>query len=250
MFKYFKVICKVIFPLIWSYFTCLLPYSFHPEKRSLELRFRKVQHIIRKVLKAFNINYHAYDLEEFYKNRNNDENYLFVCNHISDLDPLIFIALSPRPITFVAKIESKKFPLVGRAVKILSGEFMDRDDLKQSLKVMMNVQKRLESDEKIDFMIFPEGTRNKGDVFKILPYHHGTFRPAFKANKNIISFAITGDNKVLTLKDKSKKHDVFIRKCALYTPEDYKNMKTTELAMDCENKTNKVLAEMKNELMS
>ena len=84
MFKYFKVVCKVIFPLIWSYFTCLLPYSIHPEKRSLKKRFYKVQHIIRKVLKAFNINYHASDLEEFYKNRNNDENYLFICNQKYD----------------------------------------------------------------------------------------------------------------------------------------------------------------------
>ncbi len=250
MFKYFKVVCKVIFPLIWSYFTCLLPYSIHPEKRSLKKRFYKVQHIIRKVLKAFNINYHASDLEEFYKNRNNDENYLFICNHISDLDPLIFIALAPRPITFVAKIETKKFPLVGRAIKILSGEFMDRDDLKQSLKVMMNVQKKLASNEKIDIMIFPEGTRNKGDIFKTLPYHHGTFRPAFKANKNIIAFAISGDNKVLSLKDKSKKYDATIKKVALYTPSDYKNLKTTDLAVDCENKTNVILKTIKDESMS
>ncbi len=250
MWKYFKVVIKVIFPLIWAYFTCLLPYSINPTKRILELRFHKVQKIILKILKAFNVELHAEDLDEFYKNRNDNENYLFVCNHISDMDPLIFIALAKRPITFVAKIESKKFPLIGRAVKILEGEFMDRDDLKQSLKVMSRVQEKLAEDRKLDVMIFPEGTRNKGDVFKTLDYKHGTFRPAYKINRNVIAFAIGGDNKILSVKDNSKKYDVYIKQVALYSSLDYQNKKTTDIAIDCQNKTNVALIEIKDKLMS
>ncbi len=250
MFKYFKVIIKLIFPITWIYFTCLLPYSIHPEKRSLEKRFFKIQKIIKKIFKAFNVNFHTEDLTNFYKCRNNEDNYLFVCNHLSLLDPLIFIALAPRPISFVAKIETKKIPLVARAIKILDGEFMDRDDLKQSLKVMLRVENKLKNTKNLDFMIFPEGTRNKEDIYKTLVFHHGTFRPAMKAKKSIVSFALTGNDKILSLKDKSKKYDVYIKLVKIYEPKNYENLKTMDIAIDCQNETNKKLAIIKEELMS
>ena len=88
---------------------------------------------------------------------------------------------------------------------------MDRDDLKQSLKIMLKIQDMLLHHEPIDVVIFPEGTRNKqGDLSKTLPYHHGSFRPAFKAKSPIDVFMITGDEKVLTYKNNIKKFDVNI----------------------------------------
>lgn len=250
MWKYFKAVMRAGWAILHLYFTLLLPYSKHPEKISYEKRFKKCQWCIRKVLHAFRINYEDTDLQEFYKNRNMDENYLIVMNHLSDLDPLILAARAERPITFVSKIENEKLPFVGKCIKVLEGEFMDRDDLKQSLRVMQNVEKKLNGELKADFVIFPEGTRNKGDIFKTLPYHHGTFRPAYKANKNIAAFMIYGDQKVLTLDDKSKSYTVKIKKVLEFNQEDFKDKKTTDLASIVEEETNKKLVELKKELMS
>ncbi len=250
MFKYLKVVFKVIFPIIGAYFSWIISYSRHPEKYSLELRFSKVQTLILKIFKAFNVKIHDEEFLEYYNHISSNENHLFVCNHISDLDPLIFIACAKKPVTFVAKIETKKYPLVGRVIKILDGEFMDRDNLKQSLKVMNSIQKKLDSDKKLDIMIFPEGTRNKTNIYKTLCYHHGTFRPAYKSKKGILAFAITGDQKVLSFKDNSKKFDVYIKKVLEFNENDYLDKKTTDLALLTETKTNIVLQEFKNKLSS
>ncbi len=234
MWKYFKVVCKVIFPLIGAYFGWMIRYSRHPEKYDYKKRFEKVQKIIRKILKAFNVNFHVDELKEFYKTRE-DKPYLLISNHLSDLDPLVYIALAEKPITFVAKIETKSFPLIGRCIRILEGVFIVREDLKQTLKEMANVEKRLKSDNRYDFMIFPEGTRNKGNIYEPLTYHHGSFRPGFKANAPIQCFVSIGQEGVLTYKNNKKKFDVYIEKSLSFNSEDYKNKKTSEIAILAEN---------------
>lgn len=238
MWKYFKVVIKVLFPIIWAYFSWMIRYSNHPEKYPFDKRWAKVQKIVRKVIKAFNVQLNQNDIDKFYENMDKSKNHLFVCNHISDIDPLIFIAVAKRPITFVAKIESEKYPLVGRVIKIIDGKFMDRDDLKQSLKIMLKIQDMLLHHEPIDVVIFPEGTRNKqGDLSKTLPYHHGSFRPAFKAKSPIDVFMITGDEKVLTYKNNIKKFDVNIALLKTYTEEDYANLTTNEVASESQKIT-------------
>ena len=112
----------------------MLRYSLKPSKYDLNKRFLKIQKLIKKVLKAFNVSLDEIDLEKYENSAKTDEARLIVANHISDFDPLIFIAAAKRPLTFVAKIESEKYPLVGRVIKVIDGKFMDRGDLKQSLK--------------------------------------------------------------------------------------------------------------------
>ena len=47
-------------------------------------------------------------------------------------------------------------PFVGKIVKALSGEFLDRADLKQQLKVFMKVQKEMSENKNIDWVILRE----------------------------------------------------------------------------------------------
>ena len=49
MWKYFKVVIKVLFPIIWAYFSWIIRYSNHPEKYPFDKRWEKVQKIVRKV---------------------------------------------------------------------------------------------------------------------------------------------------------------------------------------------------------
>ena len=60
----------------------MIRYSRHPEKYDYKKRFEKVQKIIRKVLKAFNVNFHVDELKEFYKTRE-DKPYLLISHHLS-----------------------------------------------------------------------------------------------------------------------------------------------------------------------
>ena len=254
MFKYIKVVWRALPSIIWAYFSWIIRYSKHPQKYPLEVRFKKVQKLIIKVLKAFDLRIENEELKEFYKTCKKDESYLIVCNHLGDIDPLLFIACAQRPITFVSKIENEKVILVGRIIRILNGDFMDRDDLRQSLKVMKSVENKLKSDEICDYMIFPEGTRNKNYKNEtLLPYHHGTFRPAFKANRNIAIFGSFGAQRILSIKDDRPYYYVQIKLVEVIDKERFTNTNTVDLANEVMNKTKIVvdnLMQIDSRLMS
>ena len=231
MLKYLRVLFFCLPKIIWAYFTWILKFSKHPEKYSLELRFYKTQKLIRYVLKKFHINYLTYDSDELFK-KNKDKARLIVCNHLSDLDPLIFIALSEKPITFAAKIQIKKMPIVGKIVTILNGKFLDRDDLKQQLRIMKEIEVFMQNNPNLDWVIFPEGTRYKNPNQDILEFHHGTFRPAFKAGSDIVVMALFGTFRVLKIHDNSKNYPVEIKYIHRFTNEDYQNATTSKIALE------------------
>ena len=230
MKKYFIVICKILPYLIYSYFSWILPYSRHPEKYDVELRFKKAQILIRKVLIAFRTTFNEINFDKFNSEGRKDQSRFIVCNHISDCDPLLFIALSNKPVTFVAKKETRKFLFVGRIIRALGGEFLDRSDLKQELRVFINIRKRMISEPNVDWVIFPEGTRNKTDILNVQEFKNGAFKYAMKAEAPIYIFSILGSQRILDIKCKNKYYPVQIKLNKVITKEDYQNLSTVEVS--------------------
>ena len=105
MFKYVRVVLKILPLLIFEYFAWILPYSINPKKYPFEKRFKKVQKLIIKVIKAFNIVSYDETYQKFINSKDPNRNYVIFCNHMSFLDHLYFISRSKTPVTFVAKIE-------------------------------------------------------------------------------------------------------------------------------------------------
>lgn len=230
MWKYIKVVFKCAPYVLFSYFAWMLKYSKHPEKYDIKLRFFKVQKLIRKVLKAFRVNVSECNLEQFNSVNPEDPSRLLICNHLSDADPLVFIAYSKRPITFVSKKEVQKFPLVGRIVKILGGKFIDRDDLKMQLKIFKNIEEEMKNNKGIDWVIFPEGTRNKEHIEEVQEFHYGTFKPAMRNNLDIYVFSIFGTQRVLNGKCHNKSYFVPLKLNKVITAEDYKEFSSIEVS--------------------
>ena len=230
MRKYLRVIAKLLPALIWAYFSWIFRYSRHPEKYDINLRFKKVQTLIRKVLRAFNVTVNEIDVDKYDLTLKEGKPHLIVANHISGFDPLIFIALAKRPITFVAKKEVLKLPFVGKVVKSLDGEFLDRDDLKQSLKVFKSIAQKMIDIPNLDWLIFPEGTRNKVDPTDTKPFHYGTFKPAMKNSLDVSVFSVLGTQRILNSKCKNKMNPVCLKYDLTYTFEDYDGLKTVDLS--------------------
>lgn len=243
MRKYIRVIFFCICPILWAYFTWIIRYSRHPEKYPLEVRFRKVKKLIIKVLNRFRINYHMKDMDKVFQ-ADKEDSKLIVCDHLSIIDPLFFIANSEKPITFAAKIEIKKIPFVGKIIKALDGVFLDRDDLKQQFKVMRHIEEMMKTTPNLDWVIFPEGTRNKDlPNTPLLELHHGTFRPAVKSNKKIIYCYMWGSQYILPLKYQPKKFDIYMNYLGEFSKEEVAKMNTQEIADIC-------YESMKNEAIS
>ncbi|MFA6755095.1 MAG: lysophospholipid acyltransferase family protein [Bacilli bacterium] len=232
MIKYIIAIFTVVPILFFDYFAWILRYSLHPKKYPIEVRFAKVQKLAKQVLKFFRV---KVNLETMNKYNdlfiNSKESHLIVSNHLSDADPIIFMAYSKRPISFVAKIESKKFLFVGKIVKILDGEFLDRSNIKQQFKVMESIKDKLTYYKGLDFVIFPEGTRNKNpDIINLLEFKNGAFHPAVKAMAPISVFALYGTNDILSFKSKKHINEIEINYIDTFYYDRYKNYTTYQLA--------------------
>ncbi len=124
-----------------------------------------------------------------------DEPVLFVGNHQGFFDVIIGYSLMPYRTAFVAKNSMEKVPLLRWNMRFLSCLFLDREDPKQAINVIKQEVENLKNG--ISVFVFPEGTRNKGDVTQIAPFHKGSFKPAQRAKCKIVPVAFTNTRAVL-----------------------------------------------------
>lgn len=118
---------------------------------------------------------------------------LFVSNHQGNFDIPILMGYIEKPKAFIAKIELLKVPLLRTWMTHLKCVFMDRSDIRQSLKVINQAADHLK--EGYSMVIFPEGTRSKNKTLgKFKP---GSLKLAFKAGVPIVPIAIQGSYKIM-----------------------------------------------------
>lgn len=234
MMKYIRAIFKLGWYVIYCYFAWMIKYSRHPEKYPLEVRFKKVQILIRKALKALNVTLEEEGVKDILSGPAGKVGKFLVCNHTSLTDPLYFIAISEKPITFVCKKEVRKLPFVGRIVKIIEGVFLDREDLKAELKTFLEVSKALKEKPELNWLVYAEGTRNKGDLRSVLEFKHGTFKFPMKAESDIVVCSCVGAYRVISTKIKGKYQIVNLKMDKVFKKEEYDDYSTNELAKLCQ----------------
>ena len=220
-----KAALRVLARLIWSYFTWILPYSGkNKDKHPLEVRYAKVRTLIKKVNKALDNEIIAYGKENIPQ-----EVCCFYSNHIAACDPLPIIDVVRAPTAFVAKLEVKKMPLVGRIFTASNGQFLDRSNIKQQIGVVGLVQNSL-AEKEHNWFIYPEGTRNKDPLSVVQPFHYGTFRAAMKAGVPLVPIATYSSQRLLKSKHHFKKYPTFVSILPAFYPEDYANLTAEEVA--------------------
>jgi 1-acyl-sn-glycerol-3-phosphate acyltransferase len=111
---------------------------------------------------------------------------ILMINHVHFLDPFVVVALMPRPITAMSKIENFSLPLMGivfklyGAIPVRRGK-VDRRALRQALNVLS---------EEAMLLLAPEGTRSPNQALQVA--HNGLAYIAHHANAAIVPTAITG----------------------------------------------------------
>lgn len=155
-----------------------------------------------------------------------EENFVFFPNHQGLFDVLSIIEASDRPFSVVAKIEVKNIFFLKQVFAIMKAKFMDRDDVRQSLKVILSVTDEVKAGR--NFLIFPEGTRSKngnhpGD------FKGGSFKCAMNARCPIVPVAMLNSYQAF---DTNSIHPVTVQVHFLEPLyyEDYEDMKSTEIA--------------------
>lgn len=117
---------------------------------------------------------------------------LYVANHRSYFDIIIGYTLAKNNTGFIAKKEMEKLPFVSLWMKFLNCQFLDRDDIKAGLKMVLHCIDLVKSGTSI--WIFPEGTRTPGD--EMLPFKEGSFKIAEKSGCPIIPVSINNTESI------------------------------------------------------
>ena len=118
---------------------------------------------------------------------------LFTPNHQGNFDIPLLLSQLPRVCAMVAKKEMKKVPCVSGWMSLFDCVFLDRENARAAIASMTQVENILKSGRSV--VIFPEGTRSKGDVqgeFKL-----GSMRPAIRNGIPIVPVAIEGTYKLM-----------------------------------------------------
>lgn len=203
MMRLLKLVFKAGPGILKAYFSWIRKFAKHKEKYPVALRFFKVQQLVRFVILKMGVKYDVNNFNDIYSS---EDKKFIVCNHQSMFDCLLFLIFAKRPLTFVAKKETQKFPFVGKILSIIDGEFFDRENLKSQVKNVINTSKLLKNNM-YDVVIFPEGTRQKEIDKGLLPFHAGSFKIPLKAESNTVVTSIFGSYRCLKFfKFKNKKN--------------------------------------------
>ena len=230
LLKYLRIFFLVGPRLIVDYFAFILPMSRHPERYPMVKRYNAVRACIVRVLSRLRLDIRS---SEFSHSRQHP--CVYVCNHVGALDPLIFIAKSKEPVTFVGKKETRKIPVVGRMIRILDGAFLDREDPFQAVRCFQTVKKKMA--EGWSYCIFPEGTREKGEQLgHPLPFHPGSFKIGYMAKCDIVLSACFGSFHAFSGAWGNRSNLVQIHSVEVIPYETYKEKKTVEVASYAEER--------------
>ena len=115
---------------------------------------------------------------------------------------------------------------------------MDRNDIRQSLQVIVNVTNEVKNGR--NYLIFPEGTRSKMGN-EMLEFKGGSFKAATKAKCPIVPVALIDSFKAFDT-GSVKKLTVQVHFLEPIYYEEYKDMKTTEIASEVKRRIEETIA--------
>ena len=140
---------------------------------------------IRSVLPVVGVHVHPQGLEKI----PTDGRFMLVCNHCSNIDPVILLGYFPdSQLAFISKRENKDMFLVGKLMHKLLCQLINRENDREALKTIINCINILKKD-KASIAVFPEGYIH--DDRKFHHFRNGVFKIAQKANVPIVVCTMT-----------------------------------------------------------
>jgi 1-acyl-sn-glycerol-3-phosphate acyltransferase len=158
-----------------------------------------VEWLYREAMRAawFGVKMIGVDVEVIGRDRfDPNGTYIYMCNHVSNLDPPIVVPSIPRRTSVLVKKEVFRIPILSKAM--LMARFVpvnrrNRDAAIASIHEATEVMKT-----GVNMMIFPEGTRSPDG--KLLPFKKGPFHLAQESGVSIIPMTIYGTETLMPKK--------------------------------------------------
>lgn len=116
------------------------------------------------------------------------QSYIFMCNHVSNLDPPIVVPVLPGRTTILVKKELFKVPILGWAMRMASLVPVDRSNRDAAIASLGKASEVMKAG--LHMTIFPEGTRSTDG--RLLPFKKGPFHLALDTGISIVPVTVLG----------------------------------------------------------
>ncbi len=168
-----------------------------------------------------------------------DQSFVFFPNHQGLFDVLAILEACDVPFSVVAKKEVKDVPFLKQVFAIMKAKIMDREDVRQSLQVILDVTQEVKNGR--NYLIFPEGTRSRRGN-QVGDFKGGSFKCAVKAKAPIVPVALLNAFEPF---DRNSIAPVTVQVHFLepIPYEVYQGMKTTEIAEIVKTRIEETIAE-------
>ena len=213
-------------------------YASHVDRYSEEERYALLKKIDHAANTGGNIKIEAHGTE----NIPEENGFIFYPNHQGLYDVLAIIEACPKPFSVVAKKELAGVPFLKQVFACMKAFMIDREDIKQSMQVIINVIKEVK--EGRNYLIFAEGTRSKQGNHP-QEFKGGSFKAAIKAKCPIVPVALIDSYKAFDT-GSIKQLKVQVHFLTPISYEEYKDMKSTEIAAEVKSRIEKTIAENVN----
>lgn len=223
------VLGNILFVPYWLF--QLLMYARKNDKHTEEERYALLKKIVIHANKAGRVKIEYTGTE----NLPEKDGFILFPNHQGMFDVLAFIESCDRPFSVVMKKEVKDIPFLKQVFAIMRAKALDREDIRQGMKVIAAVTKEVL--EGRNYIIFAEGTRSKQGN-NTLEFKGGSFKAAMKAKCPIVPAAVMDSFKPFD-SHSIEKVTVQIHYLQPLYYEQYKDMKSTEIASYVRNEIQK-----------
>jgi 1-acyl-sn-glycerol-3-phosphate acyltransferase len=115
--------------------------------------------------------------------------YIFMSNHVSNLDPPITVPLIPRRSSVMVKAELFEVPILGRSMRMGSLVPVDRAHRDAGIE-SVRIAKQVVQEQGLNMMIYVEGKRSFDG--KLLPFKKGPFYLAMECGVPVVPVTIAG----------------------------------------------------------
>ena len=156
-----------------------------------------------------------------------DTRFLLVCNHISDMDPVVlFHCFYKSTMAFISKRENDQRPLVGQIQRKILCQPINRENDREALKTILRCIQLIKED-KVSIGVFPEGYTSVDG--KLRHFRNGVFKIAQKANVPVVVCTVRGTRESMESIFKLKGGYVKLKLLEVIPAEEVKEMNTTDL---------------------
>ena len=227
---------NLIFVPYWWIRLCW--YAAHTDDYPEEKKYTFLRHVDEHAIEGGNIHIDVHGQENIPK----ENGFMFFPNHQGLFDVLAIIKACPVPFSVVAKKDVGDIPFLKLVFACMKAFIIDREDLKQSMQVIVNVIREVKAGR--NYLIFPEGTRSKNG-YHPGPFKGGSFKTATKTKCPIVPVALIDSFKPFDTNSIAPVTvQVHFLKPLYY--DDYKDMKTNDIAELVRSQIQKTIQEATN----